>query len=67
MYVHFSLGSLKKDFNKYYYGQFIKSFSTLSEMLAKVKFVIDLSSLKWDGGGTQYSLFVSYLALNAQC
>src|ERR671918_761956 len=55
MYVHFSLGSLKKDFNKYYYGQFNKSFSTLSEMLAKVKFVIDLSSLKWDGGGTQYT------------
>lgn len=55
MYVHFYLGSLKKDFNKYYYGQFNKSFSTLSEMLAKVKFVIDLSSLKWDGGGTQYT------------
>lgn len=24
-------------------------------MLAKVKFVIDLSSLKWDGGGTEYT------------
>ena len=34
---------------------FDKSFSTLSEILAEAKFVVDLSILKHDGGGTQYT------------
>jgi hypothetical protein len=55
MYVHLYLGGKKGDFNKYYYGIFDKSFSTLSNILAKTKFVVDLSVLKYDGGGTQYT------------
>ena len=34
---------------------FDKSFSILSEILAKAKFVVDLSILKHDGGRTQYT------------
>lgn len=55
MYVHLFLGGLNGDFSRYYCGKFDKSFSTLSEILANAKFVVDLSSLKHDGGGTQYT------------
>jgi glycosyltransferase involved in cell wall biosynthesis len=55
MYVHLFLGGYAGDFNKYYHGIFDKSFSGLSNLLAGVKFVVDLSVLKRDGGGTQYT------------
>jgi len=55
VYVHSFLGGFQGDFNKYFYGTFEKSFSTLSEILAEAKFVVDLSVLKHDGGGTQYT------------
>ncbi len=55
VYVHSYLGGFQGDFNKYFYGTFEKSFSTLSEILAETKFVVDLSILKHDGGGTQYT------------
>ncbi|HEU4822978.1 MAG TPA: hypothetical protein VFS97_06095 [Nitrososphaeraceae archaeon] len=55
VYVHSFLGGFQGDFGKYFYGIFDKSFSTLSEILAEAKFVVDLSVLKHDGGGTQYS------------
>jgi glycosyltransferase involved in cell wall biosynthesis len=55
MYVHLYLGGQKGDFNRYYYGMFDKSFSALSSILAQAKFVVDLSLLKHDGGGTQYT------------
>ncbi|HYA82408.1 MAG TPA: hypothetical protein VEH06_03020, partial [Candidatus Bathyarchaeia archaeon] len=53
MYVHLSLGRYNGDFGKYYCGIFDKSFSAISNLLAGVKFVVDLSVLKQDGGGTQ--------------
>jgi hypothetical protein len=43
------------DFRRYYYGKFEKSFSAVSELLSKHKFVVDLSIVKNDGGGTQYT------------
>jgi hypothetical protein len=55
MYVHLFLGRYNGDFNKYYCGLFDKSFSAISNLLAEVKFVVDLSVLKQDGGGTQYT------------
>jgi hypothetical protein len=55
VYVHSFLGGFQGDFNKYFCGIFKKSFSTLSEMLAGAKFVVDLSILKHEGGGTQYT------------
>jgi hypothetical protein len=55
VYVHSFLGGFQGDFSKYFCGIFEKSFSTLSEILADAKFVVDLSILKHDGGGTQYT------------
>jgi len=55
VYVHSFLGGFQGDFGKYFYGIFDRSFSALSEILAEAKFVVDLSVLKHDGGGTQYS------------
>jgi len=55
IYVHNILGGTKGVFNKYYFGMFEKSFSTLSDILSRAKFVVDLSILKHDGGGTQYT------------
>jgi len=55
MYVHLFLGGYNGDFNNYYCGIFDKSFSAISNLLAGVKFVVDLSVLKQDGGGTQYT------------
>ena len=42
-------------FNQYYQGKYVKSFDATSEILKKAKFMIDLSSLPNDGGGTQYT------------
>ncbi|MDQ3083258.1 MAG: hypothetical protein M3Q77_00400 [Thermoproteota archaeon] len=54
MYVHLFLGGFDGDFKKYYYGIFDKSFVALSNILNSAKFVVDLSVLKHEGGGTQY-------------
>jgi hypothetical protein len=55
MYVHLFLGGFRGDFSKYFCGMFDKSFSILSEILAEAKYIVDLSRLKHDGGGTQYT------------
>ena len=57
MYIYI-LEATKENFNKYYYGMFDKSFSALSSILAQAKSVVDLSVLKYDGGGTLH-FFVS--------
>jgi hypothetical protein len=43
------------EFSKYYQGKYDKSFSTISKILANSKFMVDLSSLPMDRGGTQYT------------
>lgn len=52
-YVYFSLKG--KGFQKYYKGQFEKSFEELSNILKDAKYVVDMSVIKHDGGGTQYT------------
>jgi glycosyltransferase involved in cell wall biosynthesis len=42
-------------FNQYYQGKYVKSFDATSKILKKAKFMIDLSFLPNDGGGTQYT------------
>jgi glycosyltransferase involved in cell wall biosynthesis len=44
-----------EEFNQYYQGKYIKSFDATSKILRKAKFMIDLSVLPNDGGGTQYT------------
>lgn len=55
MYVYRHLGGDKGDFKKYYYGKFDRSFTSLSYIISQTKFVVDLSLVKHDGGGTQYT------------
>jgi glycosyltransferase involved in cell wall biosynthesis len=43
------------EFCKYYQGKYVKSFDATSKILRKAKFMIDLSILANDGGGTQYT------------
>ena len=43
------------DFDKHYHGMFGKSFGQVSAILAKSKFMVDLSEIPNDGGGTQYT------------
>lgn len=42
-------------FNQYYQGKYVKSFNATSEILRKARFMVDLSFLPNDGGGTQYT------------
>lgn len=53
LYVHFKLEGL--GFKKYYKGQFEKSFEELSTILKDAKYVTDMSVIKHDGGGSQYT------------
>jgi len=53
-YVDNELGG-EETFKRFYCGTFPKSFSAISNILHGVKFVIDLSTIDNDGGGTQYS------------
>jgi hypothetical protein len=50
-----SVGITSSDFRNHYCGKFERSFSTLSNILSQKKFVVDLSTIKNDGGGTQYT------------
>ena len=53
-YVDHILGG-KQNFSQYYQGTFAKSFEAISNIVNKAKFVVDLSTLHNDGGGTQYT------------
>ena len=49
-------GKLKElGFKKYYKGKFEKSFEAIHDLLSKYKFVVDMSAIKNDGGGSQYT------------
>ncbi len=50
-----SINLKKLDFDKYYHGMFDKSFNQVSNILSKSKFMVDLSEIPNDGGGTQYT------------
>jgi glycosyltransferase involved in cell wall biosynthesis len=52
-YVYHNLKKL--DFDKHYHGMFDKSFSQVSAILGKSKFMVDLIEIPNDGGGTQYT------------
>ena len=54
-YVYFKLKKLDLDFEKYYKGTFKKSFEELDNILYQKRFVVDLSAIKNDGGGSQYT------------
>ena len=46
---------LKNTFDHSYKGTFAKSFTDLDNILSKSKMIVDLSAIKNDGGGSQYT------------
>lgn len=54
-----------KDTNylKYYKGRFLKSFDELDNLLSQKKYVVDMSSIKNDGDGSQYT-FLEAIYMN---
>ena len=58
-YVYFKLNKTNLDFEKYYKGTFKKSFEELDNILSTKLYVIDLSAIKNDGGGSQYTFLES--------
>ena len=52
-YVFFKLKDLH--FDKYYKGGFEKSFEELNNVLKSAKYCVDMSVIKGDGGGSQYT------------
>lgn len=61
-YVFFKLKGL--GFTKYYKGGFEKSFEELGKILDDAKYVVDMSVIKNDGGGSQYTFLE---AIYARC
>lgn len=56
LYVYHHLkNKLNLDLDRYYKGTFGKEFSDLTNVLKNAKFVIDMSAIKGDGGGSQYT------------
>lgn len=43
------------NFDDYYKGQYSKNIDEISKLYAETKFLIDMSTIKNDGGGTQYT------------
>lgn len=68
-YVFFKLKDM--GFSKYYKGGFGKSFEELGAILKDAKYVVDMSVIKHDGGGSQYTFLEAMyegcaLVLNAR-
>lgn len=42
-------------FDKYYKGYYSKNLNDISKLYAETKFLVDMSTIKKDGGGTQYT------------
>ena len=61
MYIYHKLREL--NFKKYYRGKFGKSFDAINDLLDDVKFVVDMSAIKGDGGGSQYT-FLEAIYMN---
>jgi len=56
LYVYHHLkNKMKLNINKHYGGTFSKSFEELDKILKNSKYVVDLSAIKNDGGGSQYT------------
>ena len=61
LYVYRQLGGT--NFKKYYKGKFPKDFESLKNLIKNKKFVVDMSSIYKDGGGSQYT-FLEAIMMN---
>ena len=56
LYVYHKLSKMEDiNFKKHYKGKFSKTFDALIELLGNTKFVVDMSAINKDGGGSQYT------------
>jgi len=62
MYIYHKLTPI--GFEKYYKGSYPKDFGVIGKMLAPKKFMVDLTMIKNDGGGTQWGFLE---AIHAGC
>lgn len=62
MYVYHKLD--RDRFKKLYKGKYPKTSDSVRELLANKKFLVDMSTIKDDGGGTQYTFLEG---INADC
>jgi len=53
LYVYHKLRQF--NFDEYYKGKFPKSYQALQELIQDKKYVVDMSSINKDGGGSQYT------------
>jgi len=53
MYEYHKLKELA--FRDSYYGEFDKTFKAINKILSPAKYMVDMSAIKKDGGGTQYT------------
>lgn len=60
----FQKGFKQMGYEEVYMGEFEKSFDAVNSILKTARFVVDMSTIKGDGGGTQYTFLE---AINAGC
>ena len=60
MYAHHKLDSQFPDWQDNYYGKFPHGWSEASKLAAGAKWVVDMSVIKGDGGGTQYTFMEAF-------
>ena len=61
LYVYHKLRDTQ--FRRYYKGKFPKTFEALTDLLATSKFVVDMSAINRDGGGSQYTFLEAIYGL----
>lgn len=61
LYVYHKLKNT--NFKKYYKGKFDKTFIAVNDLLKNCKYVVDMSAIKKDGGGSQYT-FLEAIYMN---
>ena len=53
LYVYHKLRDT--NFKRYYKGKFPKTFEAINDLLSDCKYIVDMSAIKKDGGGSQYT------------
>lgn len=62
VYEFMRLRQLHPDWRSWYGGEFPAVFGQATRMFARARFAVDLTSIRGDGGGTQYTFFEAWNA-----
>lgn len=60
LYVHHKLGVAFPDWEQSYKGHFAKTLTAAVELAASARWVVDMSVIKGDGGGSQYTFLEAW-------